>query len=104
MIIGGKIDSNGQSLKEISELIIEPKPESVLNKRGVIVAKAHINPNSQTIPLRVMNLTNQINDPHTPQDSVQSVSTRDLNNMPEHQNGMGSQCSLINPGAAGAFL
>ena len=35
MIIGGKIDLNGQPLTEIKEMIVEPKPESVLTKQGI---------------------------------------------------------------------
>ena len=47
----------GQSLREISEMIVEPKSESVLTRQGILVAKALIDPNSERIPLRVMNLT-----------------------------------------------
>ena len=65
MNIGGKIDLNGQSLTEISEMIVEPKPESVLTKQGILVAKALINPNSERIPLRVMNLTDEPQPLHT---------------------------------------
>ena len=56
MIIGGKIDLNEPSLLGIFEMIIEPKAESDLSKKGILVAKALVNPNSQRIPLRVMNL------------------------------------------------
>ena len=108
MIIGGKID-NDSFLDNVSEMIVEPKPESVLTKKGVIVAKALINPNSQRIPLRVLNLTDQPQSLHsqtiaasaervesvTPletnaqvssQVSVRSVRDLDLNleEMPEH--------------------
>lgn len=108
MIIGGKIDLNGQSLRETSEMIIEPKPESVLTKQGILVAKALINPHSERIPLRVMNLTDEPQPLHTqtiaataenvesvtllqtdapscPLMSVQSVSRDlDLEKMPAH--------------------
>ena len=65
MIIGGKIDLNGQPLTEIKEMIVEPKPESVLTKQGILVAKALINPNSQRVPLCVMNLTDKPQPLHT---------------------------------------
>ena len=107
MIIGGKIESYSQSLREISEMVAEPNSESDLTKKGVIVAKALINPNSKTIPLRVMNLTSQpqplysrtiaatakkvdsltvleTHDPQRPQVSVRSISDLDLSVMPDH--------------------
>ena len=65
MIIGGKIDLNCQPLAEIKEIIVEPKPESVLTKQGILVAKALINPNSQRVPLRVMNSTDKPQPLHT---------------------------------------
>ena len=107
MIIGGKIDLNGQSLREISEMIVEPKAESVLTRQGILVAKALIDPNSERIPLRVMNLTDEpqplyhetiaataelvasVNslensDPSCPQVSIRSVCDVDLDAMPDH--------------------
>ena len=105
-IIGGKIDLNGQSLTEISEMIVEPKPESVLTKQGILVAKALINPNSERIPLRVMKTDEpqslhtqtiaataekvesvtllQPSAPSCPQMSVRSVRDFDLDEMPDH--------------------
>ena len=65
MIIGGKIDLNGEPLTDITTMIVEPKPESVLTKQGILVAKALINPNSQRVPLRVMNLTDKPQPLHT---------------------------------------
>ena len=107
MIIGGKIDLNGQSLREISEMIVEPKAESVLTRQGILVAKALIDPNSERIPLRVMNLTDEpqplyhetiaataelvasVNslensDPSCPQVSIRLVCDVDLDAMPDH--------------------
>ena len=65
MIIGGKIDLNGEPLTDITTMIVEPKPESVLTKQGILVAKALVNPNSQRVPLRVMNLTDKPQPLHT---------------------------------------
>ena len=50
----------GNVLTEISEMIVEPKSECVLTRQCILVAKALIDPNSERIPLRVMNLTDAI--------------------------------------------
>ena len=128
MIIGGKIDLNGQPLTEIKEMIVEPKPVSVLTKQGIKVAKALINPNSQRVPLRVMNLTDKPQPLHTrtiaataeriesvtelqteilsaPQPSVRSIRELALDEMPDHyQNSLGRQCSLTYQGAKETIL
>ena len=107
MIIGGKIDLNEPSLLGISEMIIEPKAESDLSKKGILMAKALVNPNSQRIPIRVMNLSDRpqplfsrtiaatteivesVTTPKTvtascPQKAVRSISEINLDEMPEH--------------------
>ena len=107
MIISGKFDINEPSLLEISERIIEPKAESDLSKKGILVAKALVNSNSQRIPLRVMNISDRpqplfsrtiaatveivesVTTPKTvtascPQKAVRSISEINLDEMPEH--------------------
>lgn len=58
-IVKGKIDKEDYCFSPVSEVIIESKSDSVLAKQGILVAKALVNPNNSSVPLRVMNLTSK---------------------------------------------
>ena len=56
MMVKGEISDENGCLSHASELVVESKSDSVLAKRGILVAKALVNPSNGVIPLRLMNL------------------------------------------------
>ena len=59
MMVKGKINDENGYLSHTSELVIESKTDSVLEKQGILVAKTLVNASNGFIPLRVINLNSQ---------------------------------------------
>ena len=59
MIVKGKINDENGYLSHTSELFIESKTDSVLEKQGILVAKTLVNASNCFIPLRLINLNSQ---------------------------------------------
>ena len=59
MMVKGKINDENGYLSHTSELVIESKTDSVLEKQGILVAKTLVNANNGFVPLRVINLNSQ---------------------------------------------
>lgn len=128
-IVKGRIDDEGHCFSQASEMIIESKSDSVLARQGILVAKALVNTDNSSVPLRLMNLTSKPQQlyPKTvaataelvetvtelennscdldPCDLVNSVQDFDPENLPEHlQIVWESNASSLNDKQKGIFF
>ena len=86
MMVKGKISDENGYLSHTSELVIESKTDSVLDKQGIFVAKTLVNASNGFIPLCVINLNSQPQSLHIktvaaiaePAVSVTSIEGHDL--------------------------
>ena len=65
MIVSGSVEDNHHCPSHVTEEIVESKSDSVLAKQGISVAKALVNPSLGRVPLRLINLTGQLQALHT---------------------------------------
>ena len=59
MMVRRNVDAKNYDISQITETFVVSKPESVLVKQGIIGAKALVDPRSGTVPLRLLNLTDE---------------------------------------------